>query len=113
VLSHNLPLQLTSFIGREREVAQIQGLLSSTRLLTLTGTGGVGKSRLAFQVAAKLLGEFPDGVWRIELASIADPALVPQAAAALGISEQPGHLLRETLAAYLRQRSLLVVLDNC
>lgn len=111
---HNLPTQLTSFIGREREIPQVKGFLSTTRLLTLTGAGGAGKSRLAFQVAAEALEEFADGVWVAELASIADPALVPQAVVSiLGVSEQPGRPLTDTLAGYLRHRSLLLVLDNC
>ena len=85
------PLQLTSFIGREREMAEVAGLLASTRLLTLTGTGGVGKTRLALQVAAGLLDSYAQGVWLVELAPLADPALVPGAVlAALGVPEQPG-----------------------
>jgi non-specific serine/threonine protein kinase len=111
---HNLPAQLTSFIGREREIAAVGSFLSTARLLTLTGAGGSGKSRLAFQVAAKTLDDFPDGVWAAELAPIADPRLVTQAvASALGVSEQPGRPLSDTLVDYMRARSLLLVLDNC
>jgi non-specific serine/threonine protein kinase len=113
---HNLPIPLTSFIGRVREQAEVQRLLSATRLLTLTGSGGCGKTRLALEVATDLLlkGEFADGVWWVELATLADPALTPQAVAStLGVQEQPGKLLRETLSDYLRPKKLLLVLDNC
>ncbi len=113
-MSHNLPTQLTSFIGREREIAQVKGFLLTTRLLTLTGAGGAGKSRLAFQVAAEAVEHFADGVWVTELASLADPALVPQAVVStLKVSEQSGRSLSDTLADYLRHKSLLLVLDNC
>ncbi len=114
VLPNNLPIQLTSFIGREREISQVKGLLSTTRLLTLTGAGGAGKTRLASQVAAEALDDFPDGVWMVDLAPLADPALVPQAvAAALSAAEQPGRPLLSTLGDALRYKSLLLVLDNC
>src|SRR5213078_1811816 len=84
--AHNLPRQLTTFIGREREMAEIRRRLSTTSLLTLTGSGGCGKTRLALQVAADLVEAYADGVWLVELAALADPALLPQAAAtALGI----------------------------
>jgi DNA-binding SARP family transcriptional activator len=115
-LPNNLPIQLTSFIGREREMAGITRLLIGTRLLTLTGSGGCGKTRLALEVAADLhlRQEFADGVWWVELAALADPALVTQAvASALGVPEQPGRLLRETLLDYLRPKNLLLALDNC
>lgn len=86
----NLPVQLTSFIGREREQGEVRALLATARLVTLTGTGGVGKTRLALAVAAELVGENPEGVWLVELAPLADPALVaPAAALALGIREEP------------------------
>src|SRR5215469_16770679 len=75
---HNLPTQRTSFIGRDREIAEIKQLLGTTRLLTLTGSGGCGKTRLALQVAADLLEVYRDGLWLVELAALADPALVPQ-----------------------------------
>jgi non-specific serine/threonine protein kinase len=110
----NLPLALTSFIGREREQAAIERLLQETRLLTLTGAGGCGKTRLALQVAGALLGDYQDGVWLVEMAPLADPALVPQAvAAALGVREDPGRPLLATLADTLRSKRLLLVLDNC
>jgi transcriptional regulator with XRE-family HTH domain len=111
---HNLPIALTSFVGRERELAEVGRLLTTTRLLTLTGTGGCGKTRLALQVAADLIEQYPDGVWLVELASLADPTLVPAAvAAALGVRESPGQSLLMTLLAFLRERRLLLILDNC
>ncbi len=114
VLPNNLPVQLTSFIGRKREIAEVKGLLSTTRLLTLTGAGGAGKTRLAVQVAAEVLEDFSDGVWLVELAALSDPALVPQAiASALGVPEQLGRLLDETVTDSLRLKSVLLVVDNC
>jgi predicted ATPase/class 3 adenylate cyclase len=111
---HNLPRQLTSFIGRDGEMAEIKQLLSKTALLTLTGAGGCGKTRLALQVAADVLEEFEEGVWLVELAALADSTLVPQTvAAALGVREEPGRPLTETLIDYLRPRQVLLLLDNC
>jgi predicted ATPase/DNA-binding SARP family transcriptional activator len=117
---HNLPAPLTRFIGREREITELRPLLTPTRdadtlrLITFSGVGGCGKTRLALQVAASLTDAFPDGVWLVELASLADAALVPQAiATALRLREQPDHTLTETLAGSLRPRALLLVLDNC
>ncbi|MGH3033658.1 MAG: ATP-binding protein [Gaiellaceae bacterium] len=111
---HNLPIQLTSFVGREREIAQVKPLLTTTRLLTLTGVGGTGKTRLSLQVAAEVLESFPDGVWFVELAPLSDPGLVPQAVAAvLGLREEPGRTLTHTLADYLAPQTLLLLLDNC
>jgi non-specific serine/threonine protein kinase len=110
----NLPLALTSFIGREREQAQVQALLSAARLVTLTGAGGAGKTRLALAVAGELVSEYADGVWLVELAPLANPALVPQAVAtALGVCEQPHRPLLATLIDYLKDKHLLLVLDNC
>jgi predicted ATPase/DNA-binding XRE family transcriptional regulator len=111
---HNLPAPLTRLIGRERELAQIQDRLTQARLLTLTGTGGVGKTRLALHLAADLVERFADGVWLVELAPVSDSGLVPQAVvAALGVHEEPGRPPLATLTEYLRPRRLLLVLDNC
>ncbi|MDQ2686382.1 MAG: adenylate/guanylate cyclase domain-containing protein [Armatimonadota bacterium] len=113
-LRHNLPRQLTSFIGREREIATIQRLLGATRLLTLTGMGGTGKTRISLQFAADALEGDGDGVWFVDLAPLADEAFVPQAvASALKIREEPGRALTLTLADDLRAKRLLLILDNC
>jgi predicted ATPase len=110
----NLRPQTTSFIGRESEVAELQGAVKAHRLVTLTGVGGVGKTRLALEVAARLADEFPDGVWFFELAAVTDPAAVPDAiAAALGITQQPGKTVSESVAAALEGRVRLLVFDNC
>ena len=111
---HNLPVQLTSFIGRGQEIAEVDRLLADTHLLTLAGPGGVGKTRLAVRVAEAALEQYVDGVWLVELTSLSEPALVSQTvAAAVGVREQPGRPLRETLADALQHRRLLLVLDNC
>jgi predicted ATPase/DNA-binding SARP family transcriptional activator len=111
---HNLPLARTSFIGRERERLEVKRLLAMTRLLTLTGAGGCGKTRLALEVARDLVGAYPDGVWLIELAPLSDPTLVVLAVAStLGVREQPGRPLLETLKDTLRPRKTLLVVDNC
>ena len=111
---HNLPRSLTSFVGREREVVEVEQLLSTTRLLTLTGTGGSGKTRLALEIAKDLVEAYPDGVWLVELAPLAEGALVPQAvAAALSVSEQPDRSLTDTLVDTLRTKQMFLVLDNC
>jgi hypothetical protein len=108
----NLRPQTTSFIGRESEVAELQGAVKAHRLVTLTGVGGVGKTRLALEVAARLADEFPDGVWFFELAAVTDPAAVPDAvAAALGITQQPGKTVSESVAAALEGRVRLLVFD--
>ena len=110
----NLRPQTTSFIGRESEVAELQTTLKASRLVTLTGVGGVGKTRLATEVAAQLAGEFPDGVWVFELATVADPAAVPDAVATvLGVIQQPGKTVSESVAAALEGRVRLLVFDNC
>ena len=112
----NLPVQLTSFIGRQHELAAVSHLLQTTRLLTLTGPGGTGKTRLALEAAADVdvQERFPAGVWLVELAPLADPALVPHAVAtALGVREQPGRSLLDALLDYLRAKTLLLLLDNC
>ena len=111
---NNLPVQLTSFIGRERELADAKRLLMSTRLLTVIGPGGTGKTRLSLQLAADCLPAFADGVWVVELAPLADPALVLQTiASALGVREQMGMPLMEACLNYLRAKHLLLMLDNC
>ena len=110
---HNLPYQLTSFIGREQEIAQLEELVTANRLVTLTGAGGAGKTRLALEVAAQAVESFPDGAWFVELASLSDPGLVLQTLArALGLTEQPGKRLIDTITDHLAAKSLLVVLDN-
>ena len=131
-LPNNLPLQLTNFIGREKEIGEVKGLFSTTRLLTLTGSGGCGKTRLGLQVVADLLEEFPDGVWVVELAALSDPDLVTQeTASVLGVREESGALtidggsvrtpaatsgvdtLLTRLTEHLKSKGLLLFLDNC
>lgn len=112
----NLPIPLTSFIGREQELLRIKQLLADTRLLTLTGAGGSGKTRLALQVAAEMCIDesATDGVWWVELASLTNPDLVPQSvASALGVREIPNKSSTEILLNYLQAKDLLLVLDNC
>ena len=111
---HNLPAQLTTFIGREREMAEIKRLLSGTRLLTLTGPGGSGKTRLALEVALTIVDDYPDGVWLAELAALSDPESVPPTvASSLGVREESGRSLMDTLVESLRSKKLLLALDNC
>jgi predicted ATPase/DNA-binding XRE family transcriptional regulator len=111
---HNLPRQLTSFVGRERELAEGARLLARAPSVTLTGVGGCGKTRLALQVAADLVGAYPDGVWLVELAPLADPGLIPgTVAAVLGIRTEPGQPVLAALVASLRSRRALLLLDNC
>jgi predicted ATPase/DNA-binding CsgD family transcriptional regulator len=111
---HNLPLQLSSFIGREREVAEVKLLISNNRLLTLTGSGGCGKTRLALRGASEVVEDFEDGTWWIPLASLSEPDLLPQAVGkALGVRETPGRSLSEALVEHLEAKNLLLVLDNC
>jgi predicted ATPase/class 3 adenylate cyclase len=110
----NLRRAATSFIGREPEVAEVEAALRTHRLVTLTGVGGVGKTRLATEVAVRLSDEFPDGVWLFELAAVTDPASVPDAVAAvLGITQQPGMSVSDSVAAALEGRLRLLVFDNC
>jgi predicted ATPase len=110
----NLRPATTSLIGRESEVAEVEAAVKGPRLVTLTGVGGVGKTRLAVEVAARLADEFPDGVWIFELAAVTDPAAVPDAVAAvLGITQQPGKTVTESVASALEGRSRLLVIDNC
>ena len=110
----NLPVLTTSFVGREIELKEVCELVGEHRLVTLTGVGGVGKTRLAVQAAAQLVTEFPDGVWLVELASLGDPAAVPDAVAtALAITPQAGDTVALSIAQALSGRRLLIVLDNC
>jgi predicted ATPase/class 3 adenylate cyclase/DNA-binding CsgD family transcriptional regulator len=114
VVSTRLPAQLTSFVGRDAELTQLQELLAQNRVVTLTGAGGVGKTRLAIQVAAQKAGEFGDGVWYVDLAPITDPELVGVTVArALGLPDQPGRSTMDSLLRFVRDRQMLVVLDNC
>ena len=111
---HGFPAALTSFIGREEAVRDVAGLLEECRLVTVTGPGGAGKTRLAGQVARQVAGRFADGAWLAELAPVHDPALVPAVvAAALGVREQPGLPAAGALARVLARQQLLLVLDNC
>jgi non-specific serine/threonine protein kinase len=111
--NHNLPSQITSFVGREQEIAQIKELLTANRLVTLTGAGGAGKTRLAIEVAGGLVDCFADGVWLVELAALSDPQLVVSTVAqVLGVKEQPAISLIDTLAEYLASKQMLLVLDN-
>ncbi len=110
---HNLPVQLTSFVGRETEVEQIKTHLKSTRLLTLLGPGGTGKTRLSMQAAAEVIESFPDGVWFIELASLTDPDLLAgQVALTLRVQDQAGRTTEQALRDYLRLKELLLIFDN-
>jgi predicted ATPase/class 3 adenylate cyclase len=112
--SGNLRPATTSLIGRDSEITDIQAAVKAHQLVTLTGVGGVGKTRLALEVAAHLVDEFPDGVWFFELAAVTDPAAVPDAVAAvLGITQQPGKNVSESVALALEGRSRLLVFDNC
>ncbi len=111
---NNLPQQLNSFVGREREVAEVKAMLHSNRLATLLGMGGIGKSRLSVQLGAEVLDEYADGVWLIELAALSDPQLVAQAVASvLGVKEEAGRPVIDALVKFVRDRQLLIILDNC
>jgi predicted ATPase/DNA-binding CsgD family transcriptional regulator len=113
-LPHNLPPELSSFVGREREIAEVKRLLEDNRLLTLTGAGGCGKTRLALAVAFEVMEGFEGNVWLVELASLSDPDLVPQAVAStLGVREAQDRPLTETLSNHLGSTKMLLVLDNC
>jgi predicted ATPase/class 3 adenylate cyclase len=111
---NNLPQQVTTFVGREREQRDVKDALRSARLLTLCGIGGLGKTRLSLQVAADVVNDYPDGVWFVELAPIADPRLVAHAVASvLGVKEEAGGTIVDALVEHVRDTRMLLVLDNC
>ncbi len=113
-IANNLPHQATSFIGRERELAEVKNLLGTSRLLTLLGMGGLGKTRLSLQTAAEQIHHFPDGVWFLDLAPISDPALiVSETAQVLGVREQPDRPMLQTLCSHLKNQRALLIMDNC
>ena len=114
VASERLPVQLTSFVGRGAELVQLRELLAQNRVVTLTGAGGVGKTRLAIQVAGQLVDDFSDGVCYVDLAPLTDPELAPVTVArALGLPDQPGRSTMDSLLRFVRDRQMLLVLDNC
>jgi predicted ATPase/class 3 adenylate cyclase/DNA-binding CsgD family transcriptional regulator len=113
-LPNNLPTQLTSFVGREKELADVRRLLHNTRLLTVIGPGGTGKTRLSIQAASEMLDQYPDGVWFVELAPILDPQLVPRTTAlAIGLRDEPQRPVIDMLCDYLSRKKMLLILDNC
>lgn len=113
-LPNNLPTQLTSFVGREQELGEIKRLLQNTHLLTLIGPGGTGKTRLSIQAASEILGQYPDGVWFVDLAPILDPLLVPRTTAiAVGLRDEPQRPVIDMLCDYLQDKKTLLILDNC
>jgi len=110
----NLPVQLTSFIGRERELTEVERLVSTSRLVTLTGAGGCGKTRLAIQVADNIKDRFEDGVWLADFVPLREPGLVPQhVAQTLGLRPSPDHPLNELLLNFVRPKQMFLILDNC
>jgi predicted ATPase/class 3 adenylate cyclase/DNA-binding CsgD family transcriptional regulator len=113
-LPNNLPIQLTSFVGREKELADVKRLLQNTHLLTLIGPGGTGKTRLSLQAASEILDQYPDGVWFVELAPILVPLLVPRTTAiAIGLRDEPQRPVIDMLCDYLQEKKVLIILDNC
>jgi predicted ATPase/DNA-binding CsgD family transcriptional regulator len=114
VASHNLPAQLTSFVGRQAEIAELHQIVKGNRLVTLTGAGGAGKTRLAVEVASQLTTEFSDGVWYVDLAPITNPAVVPVTTArTLGLPDQPGRSTMDLLLRFFDEKKILLLLDNC
>ena len=114
IYRHNLPAQTTTFIGREQEIGEVKQELEKHRLVTLTGSGGTGKTRLSLQVAVDLLDRFQHGIWFIELAPLTDPDLIPQTIlSAIGIQEQPGKTSLDVLKEYLHEKQSMILLDNC
>ena len=114
VVAHNLPVHLTNFVGRQAEIASLRETMTDSRLVTLTGAGGVGKTRLAVHVATQIAKEFSDGVFYVDLAPITHPDVVPVTAArTLGLPDQPGRSTMDTLLRFIRDRQMLIVLDNC
>ena len=114
IAAHNLPAQLTSFVGRQTEIGRLRDAMAGNRLVTLIGAGGVGKTRLALQVAAEVAGDFADGAWYVDLAPITVAEVVPVAVArALGLPDHPGRSTMDTLLRFVPDRHLLIVLDNC
>ena len=113
-LPNNLPSQLTSFVGREKELGDVKRLLSHAHMLTLIGPGGTGKTRLSIQAASEMLDQYPDGIWFVELAPILDPLLVPRATAnAIGLRDEPQRSALDILCDYLQAKKVLIILDNC
>ncbi|HET7378137.1 MAG TPA: adenylate/guanylate cyclase domain-containing protein, partial [Anaerolineae bacterium] len=114
VFPTNLPVQLTSFVGREKELTEVKKLLHDAHLLTLIGSGGTGKTRLSIQAAGELLDQYPDGVWLVEFAPILDPLLVPRTTAmAIGLREESMRPVIDLLCDYVREKKMLIILDNC
>jgi predicted ATPase/class 3 adenylate cyclase/DNA-binding CsgD family transcriptional regulator len=112
--THNLPTQLTTFVGRGAQMDEIRAILTDNRLVTLTGAGGAGKTRLAIEVAGRMTFDFPDGVWYADLAPVTHPDVVALTVArVLGLPDQPGRSITDTLLRYVRDRHMLLVLDNC
>ena len=112
--AHNLPVQLTSFIGRGAQMTDLEKLLVDNRLVTLSGAGGAGKTRLAVEIATLIAAEYADGVWYVDLAPITDPGVVPVTVArAVGLPDQPGRSTMDALLRFVRDRQMLLVLDNC
>jgi len=113
VLQHNLPVQLSSFVGREQELSDVRAVLANTRLLTLLGSGGMGKTRLMLQIGEEVVDQYADGVWMVELAPVSDPARIPERiAATFRVQEQPGRPMADAIVDFLRHKHMLLLLDN-